>query len=420
MKQTIKDVDVNGKRVLIRVDFNVPLDKTSGAITDDTRIRESVLTIRYALEHGAAVVLMSHLGRPEGRRVDSMSLKPVATRLGELLQQSVIFLPDCVGPDIEARVKTLRPGEVVLLENLRFHPEEERNDPAFAQQLARLGDLYVNDAFGSAHRAHASTEGVAHYLPAVAGWLMEKEIRYLGAALANPARPYVAILGGAKVSDKIGVITTLLEKVNRLLIGGGMSYTFLKSQGHAIGASLLEADKVELAKQLLAKAAARNVKVLLPLDHVVTTGLTPDSEVKTAPVGQIPEGWEGVDIGPQTIQAFQAALADANTVIWNGPVGVFEDPRFATGTRAIAQMLASLQGKATTIIGGGDSAAAVQQFKLADRMSHMSTGGGASLEFLEGKTLPGIAVLLDKDEAASEQRTVSSVDRPSSTVHHTR
>ena len=397
MKKTIKDVDVNGKRVLIRVDFNVPLDKTSGAITDDTRIRESLPTIRYALEHGASVALMSHLGRPEGRRIPSMSLQPIAMRLGELLQRPVVLLPDCVGPEIERRATILRPGEVALLENLRFHAEEERNDPAFAEQLARLGDLYANDAFGTAHRAHASTEGIAHHLPAVAGFLMEKEIRYLGTALANPARPYVAMLGGAKVSDKIGVITTLLDKVDRLLIGGGMSYTFLKSQSYAIGSSRLEADKVALAKQLLAKAAARNVKVLLPLDHVMTNGLKPGSEVKTVPVGQIPDGWEGVDIGPQTIKAFQAALADAKTVIWNGPVGVFEDPRFAAGTRAIAETLANLQGKATTIIGGGDSAAAVQQFKLADRMSHISTGGGASLEFLEGKTLPGIAVLLDKE-----------------------
>ena len=396
MKETIKDVSLKGKRVLIRVDFNVPLDKASGRITDDTRIRESLQTIRYCLRQDASVVLMSHLGRPDGRRVPSMSLAPVAVRLGELLKLAVAFVPDCVGPEVEARVKALKPGEVALLENLRFYAEEEQNDPGFAARLARLGDLFINDAFGAAHRAHASTEGVAHHLPAVAGLLMEREIKYLGSALANPERPYVAILGGAKVSDKIGVVTKLLEKVDKLLIGGGMSYTFLKSQGYAIGASRLEADKVELAKQLLVKAAQRNVKVLLPVDHVITTGLKPDSEVKTVPVGGIPDGWEGVDIGPETVKAFVAALTDAKTVVWNGPVGVFEDPRFATGSRAIAEALAAL--KATTIIGGGDSAACVHQFELADRMSHISTGGGASLEFLEGKTLPGIAALRDKPD----------------------
>jgi len=396
MKETIKDVSLKGKRVLIRVDFNVPLDKASGRITDDTRIRESLQTIRYCLRQDASVVLMSHLGRPDGRRVPSMSLAPVAVRLGELLKLAVAFVPDCVGPEVETRVKALKPGEVALLENLRFYAEEEHNDPGFAARLARLGDLFINDAFGTAHRAHASTEGVAHHLPAVAGLLMEREIKYLGSALANPERPYVAILGGAKVSDKIGVVTKLLEKVDKLLIGGGMSYTFLKSQGYAIGASRLEADKVELAKQLLAKAAQRNVKVLLPVDHVITTGLTPDSQVKTVSVGGIPDGWEGVDIGPETVKAFIAALADAKTVVWNGPVGVFEDPRFATGSRAIADALANL--KAMTIIGGGDSAACVHQFELADRMSHISTGGGASLEFLEGKTLPGIAALRDKPD----------------------
>ena len=402
MKQTIRDIDIRGKRVLIRVDFNVPLDQTTGAITDGTRIRESLPTIRYALEQGAAIVLMSHLGRPDGKRVPSMSLAPVAKRLGELLKRPVVFLEDCVGPAVESRVKALKPGEVALLENLRFHAEEEQNDPGFAKQLAQLGDIYVNDAFGSAHRAHASTEGIAHHLPAVAGFLMEKEIKYLDGALSHPARPYVAILGGAKVSDKIGVITKLLEKVDRLLIGGGMSYTFLKSQGQAIGASRLEADKVELAKQLLAKAAQRSVTVLLPVDHVITTGLTPESEVKTVRVGQIPDGWEGVDIGPETVKTFVAALSDAKTVVWNGPVGVFEDSRFAKGSRAIAEALASL--KATTIIGGGDSAACVQQFKLADRMSHISTGGGASLEFLEGKVLPGIAVLRDTSKDYTDSR----------------
>ncbi len=395
MKQTIKDIDVRGKRVLIRVDFNVPLDQKTGAITDDTRIRESLPTIRYALEQGAAVVLMSHLGRPDGQRVPSMSLQPVAARLSDLLKRPVSFLQECVGSEVEVRTKAMKPGDAVLLENLRFHAEEEKNDPIFAAQLARLGDIYVNDAFGSAHRAHASTEGVAHDLPAVAGLLMEKEIQYLDGALANPERPYVAILGGAKVSDKIAVLTRLLEKIDRILIGGGMSYTFLKAQGHAIGSSRLEPDKVEFAKQLLAKAAQRNVAFLLPVDHVITTSLKdPNGQVKTVPVGQIPDGWEGVDIGPETVKKFSAALQDAKTVVWNGPVGVFEDARFAQGTRKIAETLAHL--KATTVIGGGDSAAAVQQFGLADKMSHISTGGGASLEFLEGKVLPGIAILKNK------------------------
>ena len=397
MKQTVRDIDMRGKRVLIRVDFNVPLDKASGAITDDTRIRESLPTIRYCLEQGAAVVLMSHLGRPDGKAVPSLSLKPVASRLGELLGKPVIFVPGCVGSEVEAKVKALKPGEAALLENLRFHAEEEKNDPAFVSKLARLGEIYVNDAFGTAHRAHASTEGVAHHLPAVAGFLMEKEIQYLDGALTNPVRPYVAILGGAKVSDKIGVLTRLIEKVDKILIGGGMSYTFLKAQGQAIGSSRLEADKIELAKQLLAKAAQRKIVFLLPKDHVITTSLDPGSPVKTVSVGQIPDGWEGVDIGPETIKIFTAALADAKTVIWNGPLGVFEQARFAEGSKRIAEALANL--KATTVIGGGDSAACVQQLKLADRMSHISTGGGASLEFLEGKTLPGIAILQDKPDA---------------------
>ena len=396
MKQTVKDIDIRGKRVLIRVDFNVPLDQASGAITDDTRIRESLQTIRYCLEQGASLVLVSHLGRPDGQRVSALSLRPVATRLGELLKRPVVFLDDCVGPQVEARVKTLKPGEVALLDNLRFHAEEEANEPSFAASLARLGEVYVNDAFGTAHRAHASTEGVAHYLPAVAGFLMEKEIKYLDGALRNPARPYVAILGGAKVSDKIGVIKRLLERVDRLLIGGGMSYTFLKAQGYAIGASKLEADKIALAKQLLADAAARNVPVLLPLDHVMTTSLDPGTPVKTVKMGEIPDGWMGADIGPETIKAFTAALSDAKTVVWNGPVGVFEQERFREGSRRIAESLAGL--KATTIIGGGDSAACVQQLGLAERMTHISTGGGASLEFLEGKSLPGIAILRDKPD----------------------
>ena len=408
MKQTVQDVNIRGKRVLIRVDFNVPLDKTTGAITDDTRIRESLPTITYCLEQGASVVLMSHLGRPDGRKVASMSLQPIATRLSELLGKPVIFLSDCVGPEIEQRVKALKPDEVALLENLRFHAEEEKNDPNFAKQLARLGDIYVNDAFGTAHRAHASTEGVAHDLPAVAGFLMEKEIKYLDEALAHPARPYVAILGGAKVSDKIGVLTRLLDRVDRVLIGGGMAYTFLKAQGHAIGSSKLEADKVELAKELLATATQKRIRLVLPFDHVITTSLEAGSEVKAISTVNIPDGWLGADIGPSTIDAFVKELAGAKTVVWNGPVGVFEQPRFCEGSRKIAEALANLNPaladrggvKATTIIGGGDTTACVQQLKLADRMSHISTGGGASLEFLEGKVLPGIAILRDRPATA--------------------
>ena len=398
MKQTIRDLELGGKRVLIRADFNVPLDAASGAITDDTRIRESLPTIRYALEQGASVVLMSHLGRPNGTRAGSMSLRPVAARLGELLGRAVVFAADCIGPEVEAQVKVLKPGEVALLENLRFHAEEECNDARFASQLAGLGELYVNDAFGSAHRAHASTEGVARRLPAVAGLLMEREIRYLDGALADPARPFVAILGGAKVSDKIGVIRRLLEKVDRLLIGGGMSYTFLRAQGLSVGASKLEADKLDLAKALLGQAAQAKVELLLPLDHVITTSLEAGTPVQTVPAGEIPDGWSGADIGPRTVQRFTAAVKDAKTILWNGPVGVFEQERFLAGSRAIAEALAGL--KATTIIGGGDTAACVQQLGLSGRMSHISTGGGASLEFLEGKTLPGISVLRDRSGAA--------------------
>lgn len=404
MKLTVKDLDVKGKRVLIRVDFNVPLDKATGQITDDTRIRESLPTIRYCLEQGAAVVLMSHLGRPEGHRVAALSLQPVAARLGELLQRPVAFLPDCVGAEVETRVSVLRPGDVALAENLRFHPEEEQNDPTFAARLARLGELYVNDAFGTAHRAHASTEGVARHLPAVAGLLMEKEIASLGDALANPARPFVAVLGGAKVSDKIGVLARLLNKVDRIVIGGGMAYTFLKAQGYRVGSSKLETDKVALAGELLGRASRQRVTVLLPFDHVITTSLDPGSPTKTTDTANIPDGWLGADIGPSTIDAFTKALAEAKTVLWNGPVGVFEQPRFAQGSRRIAEALAELNG--TTILGGGDTAACVQQCGLSDRMSHISTGGGASLEFLEGKSLPGVATLGEKSDARAADTRV--------------
>jgi len=392
MKKTVRDVPLSGKRVLMRADLNVPLD--GGRITDDTRIRETLPTIEFCLKQGTGLILLSHLGRPDGTRNPKYSLKPVAQRLEKLLKRRVQFVDDCLGPTVEQRVQQLKPGDVLLLENVRFYPEEERNDPAFAKSLAQVGEIYVNDAFGTAHRAHASTEGVAHHLPAVAGLLMEKEITYLGGALANPARPYVAILGGAKVSDKIGVLTTLLENVDRVLIGGGMSYTFLKAQGKSVGSSRIEHEKLELARQLLEKAASRKVTVQLPADHVITTSLDPGTPVKTVTVGEIPEGWMGADIGPRTIKVFTADLADAKTVVWNGPLGVFEQERFLEGSRRIAQTLARL--RATTIIGGGDSAACVQQLKLADKMSHISTGGGASLEFLEGKVLPGIAALKDK------------------------
>ena len=393
MKQTVRDLALRGKRVLIRVDFNVPLEAATGQITDDTRIKGSLPTIRHCLEQGASVILMSHLGRPKGRRVPAMSLQPVASRLGGLLQRPVTFLPDCVGPEVEARVKALRAGEIVLLENLRFHPEEERNDAAFASRLASLGEVYVNDAFGSAHRAHASTEGVAHHLPAVAGLLMEREIRYLDGALRDPARPFVAIFGGAKVSDKIGILIRLLERVDRVLIGGGMAYTFLKAQGHAIGASKLEAEKLPSAQRLIEQAGRAAAKLLLPCDHVITTSLEPGSEVKVTKGVDIPDGWLGADIGPNSVTAFTKGLSDAKTVVWNGPVGIFEQPRFCEGSRRIAETLATLEG--TTILGGGDTAACVHQCGFGDRMSHISTGGGASMEFLEGKTLPGIAVLRD-------------------------
>lgn len=399
MKQTVRDVDLKEKQVLIRVDFNVPLDKASGRITDDMRIRASLPTIRYCLDQGAAVVLMSHLGRPKGVRVPELSLRPVAESLKDLLGRPVTFLDDCMGPMVEARLNAQKPGELILLENLRYYAEEEKNEAVFAKNLVGAADLYVNDAFGSAHRAHASTEGVAHHLPAVAGFLMEKEIRYLDTALKNPARPFVAVLGGAKVSDKIGVLTKLLEKVDRVIIGGGMAYTFLRAQGHAIGSSRMEPDKIDLAKAILAKAEQSKVALFLPVDHIVTTSLDSGSEVKTVAVGQIPDKWEGVDIGPETVKAFVAALEGAKTVIWNGPVGVFEDPRFAKGSEAIAKALARLDGM--TIIGGGDSAACVAQCGLGDKMSHVSTGGGAALEFLEGKILPGIAILNDASEIAS-------------------
>ncbi len=389
-KKTVRDIDLEGKRVLVRVDFNVPQDK-AGNITDDTRIRAALPTIQYLLDKCAKVVLCSHLGRPKGKVAEEFRLTPVAKRLSDLLGKPVTKTDDCVGPQAKAAVAAMKPGEVVLLENLRFHAEEEGNDPAFAQQLAALGEIYVNDAFGTAHRAHASTEGVAHYLPAVAGFLMERELNYLGKALSDAPRPFVAILGGAKVSDKIKVIENLLPKVDHLIVGGGMANTFLKAQGNEVADSLVEDEKVGLAKELIAAGGA---KIVLPVDVVVADAFAADARSRVVTVSQVPAGWRILDIGPKTIEAFAKVVQGAKTVVWNGPMGVFEFPAFAKGTVALAEALAS--SDATTIIGGGDSAAAVEQAGIAEKMSHISTGGGASLEFLEGQELPGVAALLDK------------------------
>jgi phosphoglycerate kinase len=388
MKKTLRDLEVQGKRVLVRVDFNVPMQ--DGQITDDRRIRESLPTILYLLERGAKVILMSHLGRPKGKPDPQYSLRPVAERLSELLGRPVRFLEDCVGEAVEQAVQAMAPGEVVLLENLRFHPEEEANDDGFARALARLGDLYVNDAFGSAHRAHASTEGIAHYLPAVAGFLMEKELRYLGSVLTQPERPFVAILGGAKVHDKIGVIQNLLPKVDRLPIGGGMAFTFLKAQGHEIGRSLLDSDSLEFARQVLQEAGQ---KIVLPVDVVVAPSPEAEMQAQVVPVDQIPPDQMGLDIGPQTVARFREIVRLARTIVWNGPLGLFERAAFAAGTRGVLQAVA--ESGATSILGGGDTAAAAEQLGFADRITHISTGGGAALEFLEGRTLPGVAVLMD-------------------------
>ncbi len=389
-KKTIRDIQVAGKRVLVRVDFNVPLDK-AGNITDDTRIRAALPSIQYLRDKGAKVILCSHLGRPKGKVAEEFRLTPVAKRLSELLGAPVTKTDDCIGPEVAKVVAAMKPGDVVLLENLRFYAEEEANDAGFARKLASLADLYVNDAFGTAHRAHASTEGVTHYLPGVAGFLMERELNFLGKALAAPTRPFVAILGGAKVSDKIGVIENLLPKVDQLIVGGGMANTFLKAQGYEVGASLLEADKIDLAKDLLKRAGS---KLLLPVDVVVADDFKAEARHQTVAMDKVPAGWRILDIGPKSTETFGAVLKKAKTVVWNGPMGVFEFPAFAAGTVAIAKALASTS--ATTIIGGGDSAAAVEQAGVADKMTHISTGGGASLEFLEGKLLPGVAALQDK------------------------
>jgi phosphoglycerate kinase len=394
-KKTVEEIDVREKRVLVRVDFNVPLDP-SGAITDDTRIRAALPTLRYLLGQNARVILVSHLGRPKG--VDeSLRLEPVAARLTELLGQPVKKVSDCVGPEVEAAVQALGPGQVLLLENVRFHPEEEQNDPAFAAKLAALADVFVLDAFGTAHRAHASTEGVAHILPGVAGYLLAKELEVLGGVLESPERPFVAVLGGAKVKDKIGVIDNLLPRVDRLILGGGMAYTFLKAQGYEIGKSLLDEKRLEKSASTLKAAAEAGRAIELPSDVVVTDDFKNPTKEEIVPAIAIPADLEGVDIGPETVKRYQQILREAKTVIWNGPMGVFENPRFANGTRAIAETLAEIaEAGANVIIGGGDSAAAVEQMGFADRMTHISTGGGASLEFLEGKVLPGVAALQDR------------------------
>ena len=393
-KKTINDVDVSGKKVLLRCDFNVPQDKETGAITSDKRIVASLPTIRALLSRGAAVIACSHLGKPKGQWKESLSLAPVAVRLSELLGQEVIFAKDVTGEDAKAKAAALQPGQILLLENLRFDPREEKNDPTFAKELADMAELYVSDAFGTVHRAHASTAGVAAYLPAVSGLLVAKELQIMGGALENPKRPFVAVLGGAKVSDKIGVINNLLDKADTIIIGGGMAYTFAKAQGGEIGKSLCESDKLDYALDMIEKAKKNGVKLLLPTDTLAATEFAPDAESRVVPTGAIPADMEGMDIGPDTTAAFCEAVKGAGTVVWNGPMGVFEFERFAQGTRAMAQALAD--SGAVTIVGGGDSAAAVEQMGFADKITHISTGGGASLEFLEGIELPVVACLLDK------------------------
>ncbi len=393
-KKSVKEAEVSGKKVLLRCDFNVPRDKQTGAITDDKRIRAALPTIQYLLEQGAAIVACSHLGRPKGEWKLELSLAPVAERLSQLLGQPVIMAKDVVGPDAKEKAAALRPGQVLLLENLRYHKEEEKNDPAFAKELASFAEVYVSDAFGTVHRAHASTAGVAAYLPAYAGLLVQRELEVMGAALEQPKRPFVAILGGAKVSDKIGVIRNLIEKADTIIIGGGMAYTFLKANGCNVGNSLLDEEKLDLAKELMQQAQARGVMLLLPVDTAIHSSFENTDQFLTVDVSHIPDGYMGLDIGQQTIALFTEAIRGAGTVVWNGPMGVFEFPAFAAGTKAVAKALA--ESGAVTIVGGGDSAAAVEQLGYADRMTHISTGGGASLEFLEGLELPGIACLLDR------------------------
>ncbi|HPD62474.1 MAG TPA: phosphoglycerate kinase [Anaerolineaceae bacterium] len=388
-KKTIRDIDIKGKKVLVRVDFNVPLNETG--VGDDTRIRAALPTIQYLLDGGAAVILCSHLGRPKGGPDPKYSLRPVAEHLSSLIGKPVKFSSDCIGPEAKEAAEELKPGEVLMLENTRFHAEEEKNDAEMARQLASLADLYVNDAFGTAHRAHASTEGVTHFLPAAAGFLLEKEIKYLGQVIANPQRPFVAIMGGAKISDKIGVIKNLLTRADAILIGGGMANTFMKAQGLAVADSLVEDDSLGIARALFEEAGG---KIHLPVDMVVANQFAADAESKTLKVQDVPDGWRILDIGPETVKAFRAIIATARTVVWNGPMGVFEFPKFAEGTFGVAKAVAD--SAAVSVIGGGESVAAIQQSGLADKITHISTGGGASLEMLEGLELPGVAALLDK------------------------
>lgn len=392
-KKSVKDVELKGKRVFCRVDFNVPMK--DGQVTDETRIRAALPTIEYLTNQGAKVILASHLGRPKGSVVEELRLTPVAKRLSELLGKEVKKADEAYGDSVKAKVDTLSEGDVLLLENVRFYPGEEKNDSELAKAFAELADVYVNDAFGAAHRAHASTEGIAHHLPAVSGLLMEKELDVLGKALSNPERPFTAIIGGAKVKDKIGVIENLLEKVDNLIIGGGLAYTFVKAQGHEVGKSLLEEDKIELAKSFMEKAKEKGVNFYMPVDVVVADDFSEEANIKTVAIEEIPSDWEALDIGPKTREIYSDVIQNSKLVIWNGPMGVFELKKFAGGTRAVAEALAEANDT-YSVIGGGDSAAAVEKFHLADRMSHISTGGGASLEFMEGKALPGVVALNDK------------------------
>ena len=392
-KKTVRDIDLKGKKVLVRCDFNVPMDENKN-ITDNTRIVAALPTIKYLLENECKIILCSHLGRPKGEFKPEFSLKPVAKELSKILGKEIIMANDVIGEDATSKADNLKQGEIMLLENVRFHREETDNDPEFSRKLASYAEIFVNDAFGTAHRAHASTTGIANYLPAVSGFLIEKELEFLGNAIANPDRPFVAILGGAKVSDKIGVIDSLLEKVDTLMIGGGMAYTFFKAQGYGVGDSICELDKLDLAKELMEKAKSKGVKLILPVDTKIGKEYKEDTESRTVAWTEIPDGWEGFDIGEKTIEMFKEELKNAKTVVWNGPVGLFEFEQFAVGTNEIAKALSELN--CTTIIGGGDSAAAVEKAGLSDKMTHISTGGGASLEFLEGKKLPGIEALEDK------------------------
>ncbi|KYC72943.1 phosphoglycerate kinase [Heyndrickxia coagulans] len=392
-KKSIKDVELQGKRVFCRVDFNVPLK--DGNVTDDTRIRAALPTIKYLVENGAKVILASHLGRPKGQVVEELRLTPVAKRLSELLGKDVKKANEAYGESVKAEISKMNNGDILLLENVRFYPGEEKNDPELAKEFASLAELYVNDAFGAAHRAHASTEGIAHHLPAVSGFLMQKELDVLGKALSNPERPFTAIIGGAKVKDKIGVIDNLLDKVDNLIIGGGLAYTFVKAQGHEIGKSLLEEDKIDLANSFMAKAKEKGVNFYMPVDAVVADEFSETANKKEVAIEEIPADWQALDIGPKTVELYAKVIKESKLVIWNGPMGVFEMDAYANGTKGVAEALAAATGT-YSIIGGGDSAAAVEKFHLAEKMDHISTGGGASLEFMEGKTLPGVAALNDK------------------------